>query len=113
MSGKIQHVQGFCPACGGDSLHLAPAGYVACSEPDCPRPGAAAEILADRETEHIVNLTAGNFTIRHPLRERLDDALMDCVLHEYLAGLDGPPVTPGRYRARPDGDRWTWEALGA
>lgn len=106
-------VQGFCPACGGESLILAAGGHLACGRLDCPRPGAAGEILTDRETEHIVTFGPGDFTIRHPLRERLDDALMDCDLHEYLFHLIGPPAAPGRYRARPVGDRWKWEVLGA
>jgi hypothetical protein len=47
-------------------------------QPRLPRPGAASEILADRKTEHIVEITNSGWAIRHPLAERLDDALMTC-----------------------------------
>lgn len=106
-------VRGYCPACGWPSLFIGAAGHIACSRIDCPRPTAVDEILADRETEHVVQFDPGEFTVRHPLRERLDDTLMDCPLHHHIAGMDGPPVRPGRYRARENGDRWTWEALPA
>ncbi len=50
--------------------------------------------------------------VRHPLRERLDDALMACKLHEHIASLAGPPVRPGRYRSRKTAaGGWGWEAL--
>jgi hypothetical protein len=51
------------------------------------------------------------FTVRHPLRERLDDALMECALHDMTAGLDGPPRRPGRYRVTVAGGGWSWEPL--
>jgi hypothetical protein len=111
MSGGDREVQGFCPMGCGSTLFLAAGGYVTCSFISCPRPDAVADLLADRETEHIVQFGEDGFTIRHPLRERLDDALMDCALHDYCTSLPGPPVKPGRYRARHDGTRWTWEAL--
>lgn len=94
-------VAGRCPACGGSSLFLGSGGYVTCSRSDCPVPDAAASILEDGETQHIVELRARDFTIRHPLIERLGDALMTCTLHTRLAELDGPPHRPGR----PAGDR--------
>jgi hypothetical protein len=87
-----------------------------CCWPDCPRPTAAHEILADRETEHIVDLGTEGFTLRHPLRERLDDALMDCDVHARLAA-GGPPASTGRFRVRlhtveePDGVELTFEPL--
>lgn len=58
-------------------------------------------ILADEETEHVVIFRAEDFTVRHPLRERLDDALMQCRIHAAIAELDGPPDDVlGRYRVR-------------
>ncbi len=103
-------VQGHCPACGASSLFLASGGYVTCRVIDCPNPTAAADILADRETEHVVTFASG-FTIRHPLRERLNGELEDCTLHRQLLALSGPPVRPGRYRARRVDGGWSWERL--
>jgi len=112
-------VQGNCPMGCGEGLILGEGGVIWCAALLCPRPTAAAEILADRESEHIVIFGETEFTVRHPLRERLDDALMDCELHKDIAAMDGPPVTPGTYRARwadynaatPGYGRWTWEAI--
>lgn len=112
MSGPGCTVQGWCPMGCDAGLVLGRGARVTCASLDCPRPDAAAEILADRETGHIVTFTRDGFTIRHPLRERLDDALMDCALHEHCASLPGPPVRPGKYRAArtgPDG-YWAWVA---
>lgn len=95
---------GYCPACGGASLFLGSGGYVTCSRVDCRRPDAAADILGDPETQHIATFTADGFTIRHPLRERLDGALENCDLHVVLANRVGPPVQPGTYRAYGDSD---------
>jgi len=95
----------------GRTLILAAGGYPTCTYILCARPDAVASLLEDQETEHIVVFGEDVFTVRHPLRERLDDALMDCDLHEYIAGLAGPPVRPGRYRSRGHDGRWTWEPL--
>jgi hypothetical protein len=95
----------------GSTLFLADGNFVTCSRLGCPRPDAVSDLLDDRETEHIVQLGPGTFTVRHPLRERLDDALMECQLHNHIHGLDGPPVTPGRYRARRHGESWSWEVM--
>ena len=81
-------VTGYCPMGCGRTLFLADGGYVTCSYIHCPRRGAVADLLADREISHIVQLGEDTFTVRHPLRERLDDALMTCTLHEHIAGLD-------------------------
>ena len=112
-------VQGNCPMGCGHTLFLAEGGYITCFYVHCPRRDAASDILADRETEHIVIFAETEFTIRHPLRERLDDALMDCDLHKDISAMTGPPVKPGTYRARwapydaatPAYGRWTWEAI--
>lgn len=106
-----RHVEGCCPMGCGKTLFLADGGYVTCSFIRCPRPDAVADLLADRETEHIVTFGEEGFTIRHPLRERLDDALLDCDLHSWCRDLGGPPVQPGKYRARLNQGRWTWEAI--
>lgn len=92
-------VDGFCPMGCGPNLYLDDDGRVMCSIVECPRPDAAALILDDRETEHLVTFSETAFTVRHPLRERVYDQLMECQLHEHIASLDGPPVAPGLYRA--------------
>lgn len=106
-------VAGYCPACGGNSLFLGSGGYVTCSRLDCPNPTAASDIIADRETEHIVTLTGGEFTIRHPLIERLGNDLASCQLHLQLKTMGGPPRQPGRYRVYMGADLYAhaWERL--
>lgn len=103
------HVRGNCPACGLASLVLTPGGLVTCSWGSCPRRTAAAEVLADAETEHLVHFTDTAFSITHPLRERLDGQLHECDLHAFIASHQAPPATPGRYRAVDRGGRWSWE----
>lgn len=114
MSGAYgEPVPGYCPACGYKSLRLKDF-LLFCSRPDCPRPSAAEEILRDAETEHIVQLKVATFTVRHPLRERLDDALLKCSLHAWLANEPERPFPTGQYRVK-----WTslrdapgeWERL--
>lgn len=106
-------VVGYCPACGGNSLFLGSGGYVTCSRIDCSNPSASSDILADRETEHVVTLHRAEFTIRHPLRERLGADLEDCKLHEQLKRMGGPPREPGRYRVYMGEDfpAHVWESI--
>jgi Family of unknown function (DUF6085) len=101
-------VEGYCPVGCGRTLFLAGGGLVTCSYVHCPRPDAVHDLLADKETAHIVVLEETTFTVRHPLHERLDDALMQCSLNGYLAGLDGPPAAPGRYRVTGEPGNLTW-----
>lgn len=68
-------------------------------------------ILEDRETEHVLNIQPHDFSILHPLRERLDQELLKCDLHWHLVSLPGPPVTPGRYRALLVDGQWRWEEV--
>lgn len=112
-------VQGFCPMGCGETLVVAGGGHVTCMSLRCPRPDVVSELLSDQESEHIVVFSETDFTVRHPLRERLDDALIDCELHKHIASMAGPPVKPGTYRARyadcdaatPGVGCWTWEAV--
>lgn len=104
-----RRVAGFCPMGCGESLTLATGGQIRCEYPLCPRPTAASEILADPQTGHIVELGVRDFSIIHPLRERLDGQLLECELNEYLQDLGGPPQPPGRYRVTGSGETWTWE----
>jgi Family of unknown function (DUF6085) len=101
------NVAGNCPMGCGPTLLLGPDGQIACSLIGCTRPDAAAEILGDRETEHLVDLGEKTFAILHPLRERLDNEVLACQLHHWLYSLDGPPHEPGRYRVTRTGDG-TW-----
>lgn len=111
LAGCVQ-VCGFCPmGCGATLVLLADTSMLVCANVTCPRPGAAAVILADPQTEHVVEFTAQGFTIRHPLRERLDDALFDCNLTDEVAGVNYPP-TLGRYQARLSAAvGWVYERL--
>lgn len=105
-------VTGYCPMGCGRTLFLADGGHVTCSYLHCPRRDAVANLLADPETGHLVDFGAETFTIVHPLREHRDE-LLTCALHEYICGLDGPPVQPGRYRAVRNGDRWAWQEIAS
>ncbi len=106
--------QGVCPMGCGHTLFLGSGGYVTCSWVDCPRPSAVSDILEDQETQHVVKLGERTFTVRHPLRERLDDALMTCDLHERIAQLPKAPQKPGTYRVTVTGDgSWAWLEIQA
>lgn len=107
-------VPGYCPMGCGQTLFRASGGYITCRYLKCPRPDAVSTILEDRETEHLVTFAETAFTVRHPLRERLDEALMDCDLHKLCANLPGPPAQLGTYRVRsgPTGVPWaTWHLV--
>lgn len=105
-------IAGHCPMGCGTTLFAGSGGHITCSHLQCPRPDAVDVILTELETEHIVTLKQHDFSILHPLRERLGQELLRCDLHAHLAGLDGPPRQPGRYRARKAVDGgWTWERL--
>lgn len=103
-------IAGFCPMCGGATLAYV-GGHITCSGATCPRPDAVDLILRDREREHIVAIGHSGFVVRHPLRERIGDALLNCNLHKWIAELAGPPRKPGRYRVIWWGDpanaRWS------
>lgn len=72
-------LDGHCPmGCGQTLRYRTNTGRVVCIAADCPRPLAVAELLADPETEHLLTVTDTGWTVKHPLRERLDDALMTC-----------------------------------
>lgn len=108
---RFPSVGGYCPMGCGPTLTLYD-GDIGCSYIDCPDPSAASDILGDRETEHIVTFGTCAFSIRHPLRERLGDALLLCALHTHCERLDGPPARPGQYRAtRATDGRWSFSVL--
>jgi len=99
-------VQGYCPMGCGQTLFLGDGGYVTCCYGECPERSAAADILENRETEHIVEFGDASFSVQHPLRERLNGDLFVCGLHQWIANLPGPPVRPGRYRATVGGPQF-------
>jgi hypothetical protein len=104
-------VPGYCPACGNPTLQTTTGNRITCIMMDCPRPDSAAEILDDGETAHIVVLEFGGFTIRHPLIERLDDALLSCALHSYLLGQGEAFGPSGRYRVVAGGNDWIFTRI--
>lgn len=108
---NMPKVKGYCPmGCGQTLVH--DSGEVVCTDYQCPRPWASTELLNDPETGHVVDLDEHGFTVRHPLRERLDDELLSCDLHEWLV-CNRPPVQLGlRYRvAGNPGDAHAWTPL--
>jgi len=95
----------------GETLFLGDGGYVTCSLIGCPRPDAVSRVLDGRKTEHVVWIEGLTATIRHPLREWTDDAQLSCDLNRHLADLDASLLSPGKYRMRRDGERWTWQRI--
>lgn len=109
---------GHCPHGCGQVLYVDDAqidtegNRVVCMGENCPDPQAVHRILADAQTDHRVHFSGTGFTIRHPLRERIDDALMDCELHLALMGMPGPPEgRPGTFRFFEKDGRWEMERL--
>jgi hypothetical protein len=95
-------VRGFCPLGCGETLVLL-GEEVMCFQAECPNPYAVTAILGDQETEHVVRVDDGGATIRHPIRERIEDALMDCHLTlNWRARLK--PY--GLYRVTGEGTGW-------
>ncbi len=93
---RVRPVRGWCPMGCGETLYLLTHGDVRCARGGCPRPTAVAELLAEQETEHIVDVfPSGTFTVQHPLRERLDGGLRECRLGNHVVAV---PPPPGRYR---------------
>jgi len=90
-------VRGYCPMGCGESLILEGA-RIKCNDFACSNPEAVHLILDNRETEHIVVIGAHDFTIKHPLRERIEDNLFECPINQALLALPGPPEEPGTYR---------------
>lgn len=111
MAEPLEKLLGYCPLGCGNTLYRLPEGFIWCLFSECPNPNAAAAILADAEIEHIVDLYHSSFTIRHPLRERINDALLTCDLHQLISELYEPPRKPGRYRVFKENSAWAWQTL--
>ena len=108
-------VAGYCPMGCGETLFVAAAGLITCSNQQCENPTAASDLLADWEVEHVVVLAdGGQHTIRHPLAERLGDADLTCDLAAHIGRLPAAVLRPGRYRIRrlaPGMSSWEWERI--
>jgi hypothetical protein len=115
--GQRRGLRGYCPMGCGKTLFVGDGGHITCSWHSCPDPGALDAILGEDQPDHIVTFGLSTFTVRHPLRERVDRdgfCMEDCGLHGWIAKLDGPPVEPGRYVARLDDvGRWQFEEVEA
>lgn len=104
-------VAGYCPMGCGKTLFLADGGYITCSYVHCRQPDAVVDILADPQTEHVVTFYGDGFTVKHPLRERLNDAILSCKLHTFCATLPGPPPQVGIYRVVKDKVTWRFQLI--
>ena len=107
-------VNGWCPMGCGRTLYLALSGNIICSRFKCPNPNAVTTIIKNSETQHIVKFEEGfRFSVKHPLRERIDDDLMNCPLVAYLEDQSFAPVeVPGIYRAAHLHQvLWAWERI--
>lgn len=95
-----QKIAGYCPMGCGQTLFVGEGGAITCSLLSCPRPDAVHQLLSDRETEHIVVYGEETFSLKHPLRERIEGELFECAIHAHLASQPRPAMTPGTYRCR-------------
>jgi hypothetical protein len=112
-------VAGYCPMGCGQTLGTDAAGQVFCWHQDCVRPDAVALILDQSEVEHLVTVQPDHsWTVRHPLRERIQEELEKCALHRDMVVLGlADTKNPGQYRVtknvlRPPGRRaYSWEPV--
>lgn len=109
--GSFPELDARCPACGERSLFRGFQGRISCSTDDCPAPAAVHNLLNDPNlTAHTVCITENGWTIRHPLAERIGDALFTCDLAGHLNGQRqaNSDLAPGVYRLdiSPRGKVW-------
>lgn len=112
---SLSQVAGHCPACGGILARDA-SGVIICTEAGCPDTLAAHKVLAEDETEHIVSIEPERFHVKHPLRERIDDALLSCGIHARISNLpvsvvDAKDLGPGIYRVTDYASGLNWERV--
>lgn len=94
--------------------YVAPKSQIVCvNAPACPRPSAVNELLAIATPDHEVELKANGFAMKHPLIERVDDALFNCPLFTHLDAImkgESEDYTPGlgRYWVRQVGEDWVF-----
>lgn len=103
-------VNGYCPMGCGRTIYTNVMGEVHCADPGCPRFDAVDQILNEQETEHVVRLSYDGWSMKHPLRERLDDELLHCAAGAVAAGLGGRRPF-GTYRLYEAGGDWHWDRL--
>lgn len=84
-----------CPMCGRGLAYAKDYGELTCVGTDCPRPTAAAELLSEGETEHLVTLSTNGYSVKHPIRERLDNQLLSCDLADYVSEHAQDLITHG------------------
>lgn len=113
----------YCPACGAQQLNAGNGGtsFTCMNRETCPDRYAAAKVLADPETEHVVRFdAAGYFNAKHPLRERIGDALLDCAIHDavvdHVHDLPRADFADTVWRVRRAGEHnldanWVWEPI--
>lgn len=109
----LDRVQGFCPMGCGETLQLYD-GIIRCTNMDCSNSAAVTTILLDRQTEHVVYVDKhGNWSAKHPLRERLGDLLLDCDIEVGVEEMfDAGADVPGKYVFTYDGSGdWSWRPL--
>lgn len=51
----LEHVEGYCPECGGRTLILGAGGHVTCSWINCPDPSAVDALLNTVPESHFRN----------------------------------------------------------
>ena len=99
-------VAGICPACGGQNLGVIRTeigNWLHCATVGCPRPTAVHEVLTTcSQPDHIVDLRPSDYSIQHPMIERLDGVLLDrCPLdpddrlEPHAGGLQVDALAPG------------------
>ena len=109
-----RRVQGNCPMGCGKTLYLAAKGKVECANPACDEHDAVSTLLMDAESEHLVAFAGASWSAKHPLRERLGNALLTCKVHEAVDIMLARPVEDGLYRVSPSPigpGGWGWERL--
>lgn len=105
------YISGLCPMGCGDTLLVNDEYRISCYGSQCPRPSAADEILSEPTAGHIMETNIFRYDLIHPLRERLDQQLLQCELSRYLDTLESTPVSPGRYQVTGSGTDWHYESL--
>lgn len=105
-----QPVAGHCPMGCGQKLALDRDAKVYCQNPMCPDQHAMHTIMADSETEHLVYVESAGWTVRHPLRERIGNALDECEVTKLMQRMGAAPLAPGTYRVHKSvHDSFLWE----